>query len=1149
MKYYIYLIFSFISFGQVAFAQKTIKTSTKSIDVIRLFSAGNKIEWAVPISENEKILLQWEERNTSFTEKEGIRTFVGYNNDEFVATLSISKDQKILGNFEWKQTQWDIKTSDDGYIILFSEEKGEKCGLCSDGNCHVHHPKTPQQTPFSRPATEKNTYHIHSDEILRVYRLAVLVDWYYYSSEGSIEAVKKYWSSLEATLNEIYMRDIGIKFEIVNDEKLIFNTSDKQAFDYKTSRYIIDNSTLKINQLIGADNYDVGIVIAKSRSKNNGLAVLGGAFDASKKAAAVAIKSYATIGHELGHMFGSLHTFTTGGDSTIKTEPENGTSIMSYGSPRDFFSLPSIYFIRRRILGDGAYYQDRARTILKKEWLKGENPVFGIDTKNQAPIIDVSKLESEYRLPKETFFQFTINATDPDNDPLLYAIHQADIKNDETSSVAEFVTEKSSSVNTKAYYTHWVTENGFLRKQYDLKVGKEYTFWLGVNDTKNTLNERSNHATRYDMHEAKVKFVEGKPFKITKFEGKKYKMGEKVTLAWDVDPTLFQNTKVRILLSDDFGKTFKHTLVPETDNDGNCEIVMPNIAIGRKVYYTDQNGRPIFHSGLGLIKVEVLDHIAFALTDNDITTGEGGFEIEKSVITLNNLPEKYVVVNQESEIPLKANVTATSTCGSNPVTIVNKEEKNGNITTRIWTATDNCNNQTSFVQYIEVKPLPESVQPLQFVGTLPKDFVTYCHNAYTENEAPQLQVIGGKSPKVYLTENKQLFGDQKGFQIKRVWVAVDEVAKTISHTQYIVVRDIEKPELSAYPQDMVVKSRSEVPQRAELTATDCGNKIEVKSSTDDRINNQGKEVIIYSWLATDSYGNEEYYEQTITIDPDATPPSPIDLKFITTPPASISATCNAVLSADYSQFATDGCPSVNITHTDTKINGSCANTYTIKRLYTATGCDQSVSFEQIISVTDDKAPTFNESLPIDISVEENKVPTQVDLTATDNCSENIQVTKSQENKEENGNKVIIYKWETSDECGNKVTHTQKITIQKSSQPTPPKGGVQPPTGTEPTQEMIVYNGVSTESGSENYLKFEPIENYKNLQIEIFNELGQKVYESKNYQKNGEVFRGYANVKGVFRKGKRLPTGTYFYVLKYQDITGKSNTKQGYLFVR
>ncbi|CEN39549.1 hypothetical protein CCYN49044_570001 [Capnocytophaga cynodegmi] len=182
-------------------------------------------------------------------------------------------------------------------------------------------------------------------------------------------------------------------------------------------------------------------------------------------------------------------------------------------------------------------------------------------------------------------------------------------------------------------------------------------------------------------------------------------------------------------------------------------------------------------------------------------------------------------------------------------------------------------------------------------------------------------------------------------------------------------------------------------------------------------------------------------------------------------------------------------------------------------------------------------------------MEENNIPTQETLTATDNCSANIEVIKSKEERQEGENKVIIYKWEASDECGNKVFHEQKVTIKKSSKPTPPTGGVQPPTGIEPTKEMIVYNGVSTESGSENYLKFEPIENYKNLQIEIFNELGQKVYESKNYQKNGEVFRGYANVKGVFRKGKRLPTGTYFYILKYQDITGKSNTKQGYLFVR
>ncbi|CEN36026.1 hypothetical protein CCAN12_640022 [Capnocytophaga canimorsus] len=67
-----------------------------------------------------------------------------------------------------------------------------------------------------------------------------------------------------------------------------------------------------------------------------------------------------------------------------------------------------------------------------------------------------------------------------------------------------------------------------LKNNITLILEKIYTFWLGVNDTKNTPDERSSHPTRYDMYETKVKFVEGKPFlKIMNFQNKKYKMGRK----------------------------------------------------------------------------------------------------------------------------------------------------------------------------------------------------------------------------------------------------------------------------------------------------------------------------------------------------------------------------------------------------------------------------------------------------------------------------------------------------------------------------------------------------------------------------------------------------------------------------------------------
>ncbi|WGU69709.1 M12 family metallo-peptidase [Capnocytophaga canimorsus] len=962
MKYKSITTLFFLCF-QLLFSQENINTQLKVNDIVSLFSASS-LQWAIPVSSSEKVNLQWHERKTSFAEKEGIRTFVGYEGDLFVATLSISKGgDNVSGDFTWKEHQWKIATTNDGYISIFKEHSEGECGGCRNGHCGTHNDEKSHRSHLTaRP--EKIIRKIPTDNVLRVFRLAVLVDKHYYNRYyGSKDAVKSFWSRLETKLNEHYTREIGIKFQIVDRDELIISDSKEAIFDGKRSVAIIDGASAKIDELIGNDNYDAGIVIARNSDTSiGGLATAGSIRSSRSKARAMANNDMHIITHELGHLFGSVHTFSTGGSSSYLTEPGKGQSIMSYGHPVDFFSLPSIYYIRKKIL-------------------EIQHKVAEIQTTNQAPIINTSKLKEEYTLPKETFFQFTVDATDPDNDPLLYAFHQADIN----LSNAEFESEKSTHNNTKAFYNHWQIGN-FVKKQYNFNSGKVYTFWLGVNDTKNTPDERSSHPTRYDMYETKVKFVEGKPFKITNFHSKKYKMGEKVTLTWDVDPNLFQNTKVRILLSDDFGQTFNHILVPETENDGNCDIVMPNITIGRAVYHTDQNGRPIFYSGLGLIKIEVLDHIAFALTDNDVTNGKGGFEIEASAITFTKTPTKYLKVSDENNIPNEP-IEAVSTCtanGSSPLTLKKEEVKSENFVTRTWIATDNCGNTSSFVQHIEI-------------------------------------------------------------------------------------------------------------------------------------------------------------ERAIT-----PPPPPTDLVFTKVPEAFISVSCDAIPDADNSQFEISGCNSVSITHQDTRKGDNC--NYTIERVYTATGCGQSLIFTQTISVRDDKAPTFNETLPSNVSVEENNVPIQINLTAMDNCSA-VQVTKSQEERQENGNKVIIYKWEASDECGNKVTHEQKVIIKKSSKPTPPMGGVQPPAGTEPTQEMIVYNGVSTESGSENYLKFEPIENYKNLQIEIFNELGQKVYESKNYQKNGEVFRGYANVKGVFRKGKRLPTGTYFYILKYQDITGKSNTKQGYLFVR
>lgn len=99
----------------------------------------------------------------------------------------------------------------------------------------------------------------------------------------------------------------------------------------------------------------------------------------------------------------------------------------------------------------------------------------------------------------------------------------------------------------------------------------------------------------------------------------------------------------------------------------------------------------------------------------------------------------------------------------------------------------------------------------------------------------------------------------------------------------------------------------------------------------------------------------------------------------------------------------------------------------------------------------------------------------------------------------------------------------------------------------------IYNAVTpkTEDGLNDYFFIECINKYPKNTVAIYNRWGVQVFGTKNYDSNGNVFRGFSNGRTTIDGSKTLPTGTYFYILTYEvtDVEQPYTKKQaGYLYL-
>lgn len=524
-----------------------------------------------------------------------------------------------------------------------------------------------QQKVRTRGNDEDNTK--VTDGVYRVMRLAVFMSAKEYNSDKfnrNYNKIKAFWTELETYLNSIYVRDFGLQFKVIKDERLVEKTYHRD--------YTYQDGTPLINAAIGIDNYDIGIVLDYSDSGGmQGLASVGAIVNDTWKASGIVInQSMPTIAHELGHLLGSNHPFTKSqGMLGYGTEPGSGQSIISYGSSseQDFVSLECL----KRILHETPKADYR---------LVERFP----NTTNTAPYIDRERMKDTYVVPEGTFFSIPVYATDQEQKTLNYTFNQYGCTPQKPAHFPVYAPQQSNVIDFGVRYNGTGAE---VTNSRSIPVG-DYRFWFSVSDALPVEEAIQKHqAPLYDSYIANVKVVPAIPFKLKTRIGSTYEMGDLLHLTWTVDKSFFRSgSKVRVLMSDDMGHTFRHVLLPSTDNDGACDVFIPQRLMKRVPTYTyvvPETGEriDIYFASEGLLRIETIgDDIRYYDISNNSKNG-GGIEVTKAEVEFSGVPEEtYITIGKNDEMPPKPNITASVQGQMVPVTYT--ETTDDNLTTRTW---------------------------------------------------------------------------------------------------------------------------------------------------------------------------------------------------------------------------------------------------------------------------------------------------------------------------------------------------------------------------------------------------------------------------------------------------------------------------------
>ena len=526
-----------------------------------------------------------------------------------------------------------------------------------------------------------------NDRVLRTYRIAIAstvefssIQWNRAgltssdSEQDKKNAVLAAMVELMTQVNAIFQRDMAIKFEMVDNENIIFINSDN--FSNSDLLSLTSESQEVITQIIGSNNFDIGHTFCTGQG---GRAFLEGVCRDNLKARAATGSIFDTQGprfvslicHEIGHQFGANHTYNSNTEECITWrvpesayEPGSGSTIMAYGGacyPQNVVYEDDLYFHQRSIeeMLNFIHYED------------GNSCATITNLTNQAPIANAG---SDYTIPISTPYRLIGSSTDPNGtDTHTYTWEQYDLG--PSGVPTEYTTEGPMvrSVEGTQNPVRYIPEN-LMFPVFDIPsdweklpaVNRTMTFAL-------TVRDKISEIGQVDVDFMKVTANSREPFTV--FTPMTWQPGITETVRWHVGQTADKNTincqKVNIKLSTNYGSSFPINIALGVPNTGEHTFTVPEISSTFGVVILIEAADNIFHSASSPFNITSFPD--FSISDiimNPINCGDTVVEYHFNYKSLNGfnhnvsfdatgIPDGAVVTFSPTNLNLSGEVTMT----------------------------------------------------------------------------------------------------------------------------------------------------------------------------------------------------------------------------------------------------------------------------------------------------------------------------------------------------------------------------------------------------------------------------------------------------------------------------------------------------------